>query len=138
MPIINIFFKGADSIPIAGFKENRKIMIQAFKDVDNSLKSGYPIAYFPEGVITKDGEMDFFRPGLEKIISSNNVKIVPMYIHGLWGSFFSRFNGSACSSLKLLLREFKRPVHVQVGESFDFTTLEDAKNKVELLSKINK
>lgn len=133
MPIINIFFKGADAIPIAGFKENRKIMNQAFKDVDKSIKAGFPIAYFPEGVITKNGEMDDFRPGLEKIINENNVKIIPMYVDGLWGSFFSRFNGSACSSFKLLLKEFKRPVHVTIGESFDYTTLDEARKRVEAL-----
>ena len=79
--------------------------------------------------------MDYLRPGLQKIIEKNNVKIIPMYISGLWGSFFSRYNGSACSSIKLLLKEFRRPIHVEIGEAFEFSDLEDAKSRITSLSK---
>ncbi len=135
MPIINIFFKGAKAIPIAGYKEDRKVMLQAFESVDEKLKENCPIAYFPEGVITRDGKMDSFKAGLEKIIEKNNVKIIPIHLSGLWGSFFSRYRGSACSSLKDLIFEFRRPVHVEIGDAFDFISLEDCKERVEALNK---
>ena len=135
MPIINIFFKGAKAIPIAGIKEDQSVMHKAFKDIDLALKNQHSVAYFPEGFITGDGEMLFFRPGLDRITACNDVKIVPMYIDGMWGSFFSRKNGKACTSLKALLREFKRKVDVQVGEPFYFIDSEDAKSKVQSLIK---
>ena len=52
--IINIFFKGANAIPIAGIKEDKSIMDKAFESIQKSLSSGYTIAYFPEGNVTKD------------------------------------------------------------------------------------
>ena len=61
--------------------------------------------------------------------------IVPVYINGLWGSFFSRYRGSACSSLKDLFKEFKKPVHVNIGDAFEFSSLDDCRQKVLALKK---
>ena len=45
---------------------------------------------FPEGGITRDGEIQRFRPGIEKLIERRAVPVVPVALRHLWGSWFSR------------------------------------------------
>ena len=54
------------------------------------LKAGELVCIFPEGKLTLDGQIDDFRPGVEKILKADPVPVVPMAIKGLWGSYFSR------------------------------------------------
>ena len=53
------------------------------------------VCIFPEGAITKDGRLNRFRPGVEKIVQRTPVPVIPMAIVGMWGSFFSRAGGPA-------------------------------------------
>jgi hypothetical protein len=53
------------------------------------------VGVFPEGHLTRDGELQPFRPGISRILAANPVPVVPMALSGLWGSFFSRIDGSA-------------------------------------------
>jgi 1-acyl-sn-glycerol-3-phosphate acyltransferase len=46
--------------------------------------------------------MSPFRPGVERIVARTPVPVVPMALRGLWGSFFSRYDGAA------LRRPFRR------------------------------
>jgi 1-acyl-sn-glycerol-3-phosphate acyltransferase len=52
---------------------------------------------FPEGSITRSGELERFRPGVTRILEANPVPVIPMALSGLWGSFFSRKDGAAMS-----------------------------------------
>ncbi len=47
------------------------------------------VCIFPEGSITRDGELHPFKRGMEKIAEGLHVPIVPVRIDGLWGSIFS-------------------------------------------------
>ena len=46
-----------------------------------------------EGGITRDGEVQLFRPGIENIIERRGVPVIPIALTGLWGSWFSRQSG---------------------------------------------
>ncbi len=48
------------------------------------------VCIFPEGALTPDGEIQTFRPGIERIIARTPVPVIPMALKGLWGSIFSR------------------------------------------------
>lgn len=63
---------------------------RAFDEVANALSAGELIAIFPEGAITRTGELQPFRPGITRILERNPVPVVPMALSGLWGSAFSR------------------------------------------------
>lgn len=65
-------------------------MLAAFEAVDAELAAGNIVCIFPEGAITRDGEVQRFRPGIEKIIQRRAVPVVPVAIGRLWGSWFSR------------------------------------------------
>jgi len=55
-----------------------------------ALRDGELVCIFPEGRLTRDGEIGAFRPGLTRIVTETPVPVIPMAIAGLWGSMFSR------------------------------------------------
>ena len=112
IPLLNFIFKTMKAIPIAGAREDVKIMDDAFEKVDAELAAGNIVCIFPEGGITCDGEVARFRPGIEKIIARRPVPVVPVALGRLWGSWFSRRRDGALR--KLPGRLFAR-VPVTVG-----------------------
>jgi 1-acyl-sn-glycerol-3-phosphate acyltransferase len=90
IPLLNFFFKTMKAIPIAGAREDVTIMDEAFETVDAELAAGNLVCIFPEGGITRDGEIARFRPGIEKIIARRPVPVIPVALGRLWGSWFSR------------------------------------------------
>jgi 1-acyl-sn-glycerol-3-phosphate acyltransferase len=93
IPILNFFFRNAKAIPIASARENETLMDEAFDKVDAELAAGNIVCIFPEGGITSDGEIQRFRPGIEKIIARRAVPVIPVALGRLWGSWFSRNKG---------------------------------------------
>ncbi len=93
IPLLRFFFEHMKAIPIAGAMENEALMNEAFDRVDEELEAGNIVCIFPEGGITRDGEIQRFRPGIEKIIARRPVPVVPIALGRLWGSWFSRYGG---------------------------------------------
>ncbi len=83
-------FRAARAIPIAGRKEDEAMMERAFAEVDRELAAGELVMIFPEGGITRDGAVQRFRPGVERILAARPVPVIPMALRGMWGSLFSR------------------------------------------------
>ncbi len=97
-PLIGFIFRHCGAIPIAPAREDAALMEKAFTDVSMALNEGELVAIFPEGSITRDGELQTFRPGISRILAANPVPVVPLALSGLWGSFFSRIDGQAMKS----------------------------------------
>ncbi len=95
IPVLNFIFRTGRAIPIAPAKEDAAMMERAFEEVAKALAEGELVCIFPEGKITKSGEMNVFRPGIERIIERSPVPVIPVALRGLWGSFFSRMGGHA-------------------------------------------
>lgn len=95
LPVANWLFRAARTIPICGKQQDEAIYEAAFAAIKRELAEGNLICIFPEGRLTKDGEIDSFRPGIERIISESPVPVVPMALQGLWGSFFSHHGKGA-------------------------------------------
>ncbi len=93
MPFLKFLFKNAKAIPIASAREDETVMREAFELVDAELAAGNVVCIFPEGGITRDGEVQRFRPGIEKVIQRRPVPVVPAALGRLWGSWFSRQRG---------------------------------------------
>jgi 1-acyl-sn-glycerol-3-phosphate acyltransferase len=113
IPLLRFFFKNMKAIPIAGAREDEELMITAFDKVDEELAAGNIVCIFPEGAITRDGEVQRFRPGIEKIIARRAVPVIPVSLGRLWGSWFSRRKDGALR--KIPGRLFAR-VPVVVGD----------------------
>jgi 1-acyl-sn-glycerol-3-phosphate acyltransferase len=107
LPLLKWLFRAAKAIPIAGAKEDAGIMQRAFAEVDRELADGNIVCIFPEGGITRDGTIQGFRPGLEKILEQRPVPVVPLALRGLWGSIFSR-SDSALHRARLPRRFWSR------------------------------
>jgi 1-acyl-sn-glycerol-3-phosphate acyltransferase len=92
----------AKVIPIASRKEDPVVLEAAMDRIAEELEQGELVCIFPEGMITRTGEMGMFKHGVEQIVSRTPVPVVPMALRGLWGSFFSRKYGRA------MTRPFRR------------------------------
>ena len=93
LPILHFFFKSVHAIAIAPSKEDPAILEEAYRRISVALDHGDIVVLFPEGMITRDGEMNKFRSGIERIIGKNPVPVLPVALRGLWGSNFSRRTG---------------------------------------------
>ncbi|MDX2165808.1 MAG: MFS transporter [Deltaproteobacteria bacterium] len=95
MPLVGWLFRDAKVIPISPAREDEQLMDAAFDRIAEELAAGELVCIFPEGAITKDGALQRFRPGVEKIVRRTPVPVIPLALVGLWGSFFSRKGGAA-------------------------------------------
>ncbi|HNP36717.1 MAG TPA: MFS transporter [Woeseiaceae bacterium] len=90
LTMLKYFFQNAKAIPIASASENEELLNEAFERIDEELAAGNIVCIFPEGGLSKDGEVQRFRPGIEKIIARRPVPVIPVALCRLWGSWFSR------------------------------------------------
>ncbi|WP_372626863.1 MFS transporter [Arsukibacterium sp.] len=99
LPVANWLFRAARTIPICSKQKDEQVYEAAFAAIRRELAEGNLVCIFPEGRLTKTGEIDPFRPGIERIIAESPVPVVPMALQGLWGSFFSH-HGKGAFKLK--------------------------------------
>ena len=66
-----------------------KMVIQAFRTAREALNKGELVCIFPEGGLTRTGQVQSFMPGMMKILEGTSVPVIPIYLSGLWGSIFS-------------------------------------------------
>lgn len=112
-PVLSWIFKACKAIPIAPARESETIKEQAFASISEALRDSQLVCIFPEGMITYDGQMHAFKPGVERILNQDPVPVIPMAIGGLWGSFFSRKNGAA---MKKLPKPSHRTINVVISK----------------------
>ncbi len=89
-PVITHIFKAMKIIPIASPTENKKIYMAAKKEIIRALKDGEGVFIFPEGAITRTGELGEIKKGTERFAKQAGVPVVSYRLNGLWGSVFSR------------------------------------------------
>ncbi|MFO1218629.1 MAG: MFS transporter [Burkholderiaceae bacterium] len=110
VPVLGWLFKLAKAIPIAPQKEHPQIYAAAFEAADRVLAEGDLLGIFPEGGITRDGELQPFKGGIMKILERRPVPVVPVALRNLWGSYFSRIEGGTA-----MVRPFRRGWFSRVG-----------------------
>ncbi|MFM2344543.1 MAG: hypothetical protein RLZZ210_1154 [Pseudomonadota bacterium] len=123
-------FKLADVIPISSGFENKEVLIKAYDKIEEALKNNELVCIFPEGGITRDGEINKLKSGILKIINRTPVDTIPIAISGMWGSFFSRVEGKAC------VKPFRRGTFNKIGFSVGDTISPANLNLDDLQSKI--
>ena len=125
--LLGPIFRMAKAIPIASAKEDPIVMKTAFDKIAMALQEEELICIFPEGKITHDGTIASFKLGIEKIIETTAVPVIPMALQGLWGSYFSRKRGTAMSGfpslpvpkVNLIAGELIHPKEVSAAKLFN-------------------
>lgn len=112
VPVMNWIFRTAKAIPIAPAKKDPEMLARAYDQIAAELQAGEVVLVFPEGAITWDGEMIAFKEGVERILKRTPVRVVPIALRGLWGSWFSRSSGG---TFKGLPRPWKK-IQLRAGE----------------------
>jgi acyl-[acyl-carrier-protein]-phospholipid O-acyltransferase / long-chain-fatty-acid--[acyl-carrier-protein] ligase len=82
----NWLFRLGGAIPVSASASK-----DAFKEAIGAMEEGASLVIFPEGGITRSGEIEKFYRGFEIIASkSGRGAIIPFYIDGMHGSIWSR------------------------------------------------
>ncbi|MDB5898974.1 MAG: 1-acylglycerol-3-phosphate O-acyltransferase-like protein [Ramlibacter sp.] len=115
VPVLGWMFKLAKAIPIASQKEDPAVYEAAFERAAQVLRNGDLLAIFPEGALTRDGNLQPFKGGVMKVLErarADGVEppVIPMALTNLWGSFFSRIEKGGA-----MVRPFRRGVFNRVG-----------------------
>lgn len=74
-----------DMIPISSSSGKN-----ALSAVNKYLQQGEVVCLFPEGALSRNGQLGEFKKGFEHCITDVDGIILPFYLQGLWGSRFSR------------------------------------------------
>ena len=109
-PVLGALFKLAKAIPIAPQRDDPKAYERAFAQARQVLDEGDLLCIFPEGGITRDGNLGEFKGGIMKVLQTNPVPVVPLALTNLWGSFFSRVEKGAA-----MVKPFRRGLFSAVG-----------------------
>ncbi len=115
VPVLGWLFRLAKAIPVAPYKEDPKTYEAAFERAAQVLREGDLLAIFPEGGITRDGQLQPFKGGIVKILDRAradglDVPVIPMALTNLWGSYFSRIEQGGA-----MVRPFRRGLFNRVG-----------------------
>lgn len=120
VPVLGWLFRLAKAIPIAPQKDDPATYEAAFREAAKTLREGDLVGIFPEGAITRDGQLQPFKGGIMKILEQAradglaDVQVIPMALTNLWGSFFSRVE-VVDGERKAMVRPFRRGLFSRVG-----------------------
>ncbi|MBU6489785.1 MAG: MFS transporter [Burkholderiales bacterium] len=89
-PFAGWLFRHGKAIPIAPAHEDAAMLDRAYDACAAALAEGELVCIFPEGKLTRDGEINPFRQGVTRIVARTPVPVIPVALRGLWGSVFSR------------------------------------------------
>jgi acyl-[acyl-carrier-protein]-phospholipid O-acyltransferase/long-chain-fatty-acid--[acyl-carrier-protein] ligase len=127
-PLVKPFAKILGVIPISSDQGPRE-MIHSLRLATDALKNGEVVCIFPEGQMTRIGQMLPFRRGMERIVKGVDVPIVPVNLDGVWGSIFS-FSGGRF--LWKFPRQIPYPVRVTFGTPLSSTaTSQEVRREVQ-------
>lgn len=83
-PVARFFFRAAGVIPVAPNKAMKGIRLAW-----DALKAGELVCVFPEGAISRTGQLMELKHGFGLISQRAKVPVVPAFIDGMWGSIYS-------------------------------------------------
>ncbi len=114
IPVLKWVFRTARCIPIAPASENADLRERAFAEVEAALAAGEVVGIFPEGALSADGQIAPFRPGVERILATRPVPVLPLALRGMWESMWSR-RDSALRRARLP-RRFRATIELLAGD----------------------
>jgi acyl-[acyl-carrier-protein]-phospholipid O-acyltransferase / long-chain-fatty-acid--[acyl-carrier-protein] ligase len=86
--LIRPFARMMRAIPVSGELRPRD-KIRSLRAASDAVRAGDLVCIFAEGEMSRTGQMLPFRRGLERIMKGVDASIIPVNLHGVWGSIFS-------------------------------------------------
>lgn len=74
------------TIPI---RPGRKSMVESLRAGQEALRNGDLVCIFPEGGLSRTGQIQGFRRGFVAVLRGTEAPVIPVHLGGLWGSIFS-------------------------------------------------
>lgn len=108
---IRLLLHWLDAIPVSN--QSRRDIVDMLRQARGTLQEGDAICLFPEGGISRTGNLLPFRRGFEKIVEGSDTPIIPVHLDGLWGSVFSFHGGRFFWKWP---RRFRYPVTISFGK----------------------
>ena len=71
----------------------RRSIVHSLDAAREAIREGDLVCIFPEGALTRSGQILEFKPGASSIIQRTDAPVIPVYLEGLWGSIFSYWGG---------------------------------------------
>lgn len=113
LPVAGQLFKWLRSIPIGNRRDRPELVTKAFDSIAEELEAGKLVVIFPEGTITRNGNINKFQPGIDDIVKRTPVPVIPLALKGMWGTWASRHKGSA---LKGFPTSYMKRITVAAGD----------------------
>ncbi len=108
-PVLRYFAGAFDTILMM---PSPKSIGRALKTANESLLASEAVGIFPEGTITRTGQLQAFKPGIQKITKGTDAPIIPMWMEGMWGSLFSFSEGKFFFKRP---KNFRRKLTLHIG-----------------------
>ncbi len=77
------FLNAIHAIPLSRDKGD----IAALRTAIKTIKSGSPVALFPEGTRTDDGDLKDAKGGVAFLVAKSGVPVIPIYIDGIYAAY---------------------------------------------------
>jgi acyl-[acyl-carrier-protein]-phospholipid O-acyltransferase / long-chain-fatty-acid--[acyl-carrier-protein] ligase len=87
VPGVSWVLRFINAIPVAD--RGPRSMRETIRLARREIAQGGIVCIFPEGSITRDGQLHPFRRGVDAIVHGLDVPIIPVYLGGLWGNVLS-------------------------------------------------
>lgn len=98
---------------------------EALELIAQRVKNGDLVCLFPEGALSRHGHLNEFKSGFELVgekLEDSESFIIPFYMHGLWGSSFSRSDEEFAAKNKTL---GKRLIAIAFGKPMSIHSKKD-------------
>jgi len=98
----------------------RRSVVRSIRAAREALQQGDLVCVFPEGGLSRTGQINPFNPGFLTILKGTGVPVIPVHLGGLWGSIFSYERGKLFWKWPRRLPypvsvRFGRPIHQVAG-----------------------
>lgn len=112
-PVIGGFFKKLNMIPISG--DSTKKGLSNFNNLcKKEVESGHIVCIFPEGELSRNGQLGGFKKGIEHLAKTINAPIIPMHMHNVIGTPLTIKTGTNRKH-GFTLKTLRRKIYITIG-----------------------